>query len=55
MIDNGYTKRQIEFPEKQTHVKSFEVAMLALSVVCMIVVLVIMLFTSIGNEFRPTL
>jgi hypothetical protein len=55
MINNGYDKRQIEFPEKQTHVKSFEVAMLALSVVCMIVVLVIMLFTSIGNEFRPTL
>jgi hypothetical protein len=55
MIDNGYTKRQIEFPEKQTHVKSFEVAMLALSVVCMIVVLVIVLFTNIGNEFRPTL
>jgi hypothetical protein len=55
MIDNGYSKRQIEFPEKQTHVKSFEVAMLALSVVCMIVVLVIVLFTNIGNEFRPTL
>jgi hypothetical protein len=29
--------------------------MLALSVVCMIVVLVIVLFTNIGNEFRPTL
>jgi hypothetical protein len=55
MIDNGYTKRQVDFPEKQTHVKSFEVAMLALSVVCMIVVLVIVLFTNIGNEFRPTL
>ncbi len=55
MINNGYDKRQIEFPEKQTHVKSFEVAMLALSLLCMIVVLVIVLFTNIGNEFRPTL
>jgi hypothetical protein len=55
MINNGYDKRQIEFPEKQTHVKSFEIAMLALSVVCMIVVLIIVLFTNIGNEFRPTL
>jgi hypothetical protein len=55
MMDNGFDRRQIDFPEKQTHVKSFEVAMLALSVVCMIVVLVIVLFTNIGNEFRPTL
>jgi hypothetical protein len=55
MISNGFDRRQIEFPEKQTHVKSFEIAMLALSVVCMIVVLIIVLFTNIGNEFRPTL
>jgi hypothetical protein len=55
MIHNGYDKRQIEFPAKQTHVKSFEVALLALSVVCTIVVLIIVLFTNIGNEFRPTL
>jgi|Tabmets5t2r1_1033131.scaffolds.fasta_scaffold06857_3 hypothetical protein len=55
MIGNGYDNRQIEFPEKQTHVKSFEVAMLALSVVCVILVLIIVLFTNIGNEFRPTL
>ena len=31
----------------------FELAMLALSVICMIVVLVIVLFTGLGNEFRP--
>ena len=28
--------------------------MLAISIVCAIVVLVIVLFTNIGNEFRPT-
>jgi hypothetical protein len=55
MIDNGRSRRQIEFPEKQTHVKSFELAMLALSILCVIIVLVIVLFTDIGNEFRPTL
>ncbi|MGH3993884.1 MAG: hypothetical protein ACRDSN_15665 [Pseudonocardiaceae bacterium] len=55
MIDNGSGKRQIDFPPLQTHVKSFEVAMLAISIICMIVVLVIVLFTDIGNGFRPTL
>jgi hypothetical protein len=54
MINNGSSNRQIEFPEKQTHVKSFEFAMLAISIVCAIIVLIIMLFTNIGNEFRPT-
>jgi hypothetical protein len=46
--------RQIEFPPLQTHSKKFEVAMIALSIICVIVVLVIVLFTSLGNEFRPT-
>lgn len=55
MIDNGYSKRQIEFPPLQTHSRSFELAMLAISIICVIVVLVIILFTNIGNEFRPTL
>jgi hypothetical protein len=54
MIHNGYENRQIEFPDKQTHVKSFELAMLAISIVCVILVLIIVLFTNIGNEFRPT-
>jgi hypothetical protein len=54
MIDNGSGKRQIEFPPLQTHVKSFELAMLAISILCVIIVLVIVLFTNIGNEFRPT-
>jgi hypothetical protein len=54
MIDNGSSRRQIEFPRMQTHVKSFELAMLAISILCAIIVLVIVLFTNIGNEFRPT-
>ena len=54
MINNGSSKRQIEFLPLQTHVKSFELAMLAISIICVIVVLVIVLFTNIGNEFRPT-
>lgn len=53
MINNGHSNRQIEFPALQTHVKSFEYAMLAISIICAIVVVVIMLFTGIGNEFRP--
>ena len=55
MIDNGSGRRQIDFPPLQTHVKSFETAVLAISIICAIIVLVIVLFTSIGNEFRPTL
>jgi hypothetical protein len=51
---NGNNKRQIEFLPLQTHVKSFEVAVVAISIICAIVVLVIVLFTNIGNEFRPT-
>ena len=47
-------RRQIEFPPLQTHVKGFEVAMIVISIICIIVVLVILLGTSIGNEFRPT-
>ena len=47
-------RRQIEFPPLQTHSKSFEVAMIVLSIICVIVVLIIVLGTSIGNEFRPT-
>ena len=54
MIHDGYSKRQIEFPPLQTHVKRFEYAMIAISIVLAILVLVIVLFTNIGNEFRPT-
>jgi hypothetical protein len=54
MINNGFSRKQIEFQPLQTHVKSFEYAMLAISILCVIVVLVIVLFTNIGNEFRPS-
>jgi len=54
MTDNRNNKRQIGFLPLQTHVKSFEIAMLAISIICAIVVLVIVLFTGAGNEFRPT-
>jgi hypothetical protein len=54
MNNNGGNKRQIEFLPLQTHKKSFEYAVLAISILCAIVVLVIVLFTNIGNEFRPT-
>jgi hypothetical protein len=47
-------KPQIEFPPLQTHVKGFEVAMIVLSIICIVIVLVILLATNIGNEFRPT-
>jgi hypothetical protein len=47
-------KPQIEFPPLQTHVKRFEVAMIVISIICIIAVLVIVLGTDIGNEFRPT-
>jgi hypothetical protein len=46
--------RQIEFPPLQTHVKSFEYAMIAISIICAIVVLIIVLGTDIGDGFRPT-
>jgi hypothetical protein len=54
MINNGKRRKQIEFLPLQTHLKSFEYAMLAISILCAIVVLVIVLFTNIGNEFRPS-
>lgn len=47
-------RRQIEFPPQQTHNKKFEAVMVGLSLLCVVIVLVIVLFTSLGNEFRPT-
>jgi hypothetical protein len=47
-------RRQVEFPPLQTHVKSFELAMIVISIICIVIVLVILLATNIGNEFRPT-
>ena len=47
-------RRQVEFPPLQTHVKGFEVAMIVISIICIVVMLFIILATNIGNEFRPT-
>jgi hypothetical protein len=47
-------KHQIEFPPLQTHSKKFEAVMVGLSFLCVIIVLVIVLFTNLGTEFRPT-
>jgi hypothetical protein len=46
--------RYVKFPPLQTHSRKFELAMIGLSIACIIVVLVIVLFTNIGTEFRPT-
>jgi hypothetical protein len=46
--------RQIEFPPLQTHSKTFEAVMVGLSILCVVIVLIIVLFTSLGTEFRPT-
>ena len=55
MSSNGNSgKKQIEFLPLQTHEKGFERAMVAICDLLAIVVLVIVLFTNIGNEFRPT-
>jgi hypothetical protein len=45
--------RYPHFPPLQTHSRKFELAMIGLSIACIIVVLVIVLFTNIGTEFRP--
>ena len=47
--------KQIEFPPQQTHRKSFELGMLVFSIICVVIVLIVVLGTDIGNEFRPTL
>ena len=54
MLDNGNGRHQIEFPELQSHSKRFEAVMVGLSFLCVIIVLVIVLFTGLGNETRPT-
>jgi hypothetical protein len=48
----GFREKQVEFEPLQTHVKSFEIAMLAICIVCVIAVLVIVLATDIGNLTR---
>jgi hypothetical protein len=48
------THRHTEFPPLQTHSKKFEAVMVGLSILCVVVVLIIVLFTNLGTEFRPT-
>jgi len=47
-------RKQLEFPPKQTHVRGFEIALIVISIICAVIVLIIVLGTDIGNEFRPT-
>jgi hypothetical protein len=49
----NHDDRYIKFPPLQTHSRKFELAMLAISIACMIIVLAIILLTDIGTEFRP--
>jgi hypothetical protein len=46
--------RQIEFPPLETHSRRFEQVMLLISIICVVIVLVIVLATDLGNGFRPT-
>jgi hypothetical protein len=43
-----------KFPPLQTHSRKFELVMLGLSIACIVIVLVILLATDLGTEFRPT-
>ncbi len=45
--------KQIEFPEKQTHVKAFERAMLVISIVCVIIVLIVVFGTEPRGRVPP--
>jgi hypothetical protein len=45
-------RRQVEFHPMQTHSRRFEIFMLAFSILCVVVVLVIVLGTDIGNLNR---
>ena len=52
-VDLPPADRHIEFPPLQTHSKKFEAVMVGLSILCVVIVLIIVLFTNLGNEFRP--
>ena len=43
-------EKQIEFEPMQTHVKRFEQAMIAISLVCIVIVVVITQFTTWGTQ-----
>lgn len=50
--DRDRNRRQLEFPPLQTHSKGFEAVMVGLSLICVVIVLVIVLGTDIGNLSR---
>ena len=52
MHDDDGGRRQVEFPPLQTHSKKFEAFMVGLSILCVIIVLVIVLGTDIGDTAR---
>jgi hypothetical protein len=53
MADDRYQTKQVEFPPMRTHSRKFEAALIAVCIACVIIVLVIVLGTSLGDEFRP--
>ena len=58
MTDNGSSQRQIGVPpHERLRMKRFDDGdgSAAMWILCMIIVLVIVLFTDLGNESRPTL
>ena len=50
--DRDRKRGQLEFPPLQTHSKAFEAVMVGLSLICVVIVLVIVLGTDIGNLSR---
>ena len=50
----SHERKADRVPQKQTHVRGFEYGMIAFSIICIIVVLIVVLATNIGVEFRPT-
>ena len=50
--DRDRKRGQLEFPLLQTHSKGFEAVMVGLSLICVVIVLVIVLGTDIGNLSR---
>lgn len=45
-------RKQIEFPPLETHDKRFEAFMIGVSILCVVIVLVIVLGTDLGNPAR---
>jgi hypothetical protein len=46
------SRRQVEFPPLQTHSKAFEAFMVSFAILCVVIVLVIVLGTDLGNPAR---